>query len=380
MRSGPYSLLVVALAAVLVVMPASFFIWPSDVGAETFTGEVTGLSSYNQPKLDIKIDEIYDRGIGLGAQFTIQTDDMKFEDATLVAGYAGIFMYDIFVNIETDGYISIGCQGELIVLDEGTEVTLTHSGTSERYRNTPLYNNGSTNKRADYSSDEVFANFYEVTGGYLKGGVLYRSFSPLNDPAKQARSQYVNQLADDAGIEYLIALSYTDATVAAAVASLDGYCLTLCEEGKYIAPDMRYLYFQQPEKTKAVLLSMIDNDGPYLIHCNVGRDRTGFVILLLQALCHCTADEMKECETRAFCNLYHVENGSKEYQTIVSCTYDRNMYLIAHPDQVSHIFEVDWNNIDVRSVDTYSAAYNYCTDGLGLTAEQVAALQAKLCA
>lgn len=186
-------------------------------------------------------------------------------------------MFDIFVNIESDGYLSIGCVGKLIVSDTGSQVTLTHTGTSDRYHRTPLYNGGSTDSRQDYGSDAEFANFYEVSGVNMKPGLLYRSFSPLYDPAKQSRSTYVNQLAENYDIKYEIALSYNDEAVGKACESLDGYCLTLCENGKYVAPGMGYLYFQDKEKTVRVLGSILDNDGPYLIHCNVGRDRTGFV-------------------------------------------------------------------------------------------------------
>lgn len=42
--------------------------WAQNASEDEFsvTGTVTGLSSYNQPKLDIKSEEILDRGIGLG--------------------------------------------------------------------------------------------------------------------------------------------------------------------------------------------------------------------------------------------------------------------------------------------------------------------------
>ena len=379
MRSRSNALMALAMVAVLVCSVA-VYVWPQETTEQySVTGQVIGLSSYNQPKLDVKAEDMMEHGIVLGALFTIETETATFRDAVLLDNYLGIFMFDIFVNVESDGYISIGCVGKLITAEEGSQIKLTHTGTSERYSKVPFYNKGSTDNRADYASDEEFANFYEVTGGDLKDGILYRSFSPLYAPTKQSRSTYVNELAEAANIQFEIALSYNDASVEAAVASLDGYCLMLCQEGMYVAPGMGYLYFQQKEKTEMVLQAMIDNDGAYLVHCNVGRDRTGFLILLIQALCNCTVDEMKECEAKAFCNLYHIQTDSEEYRTVVDCTYSRNMYLIANPDQIPNIFEIDWNNVDVSSVDTYSAAYSYCTDYLGFTDAEVSELKAKLC-
>ena len=163
MRSGSNYLLAVALAAIVIVVPVSFCVWPSDVGSEELNGEVTGISSYNQPKLDLKMEEMADRGIRPGAMFDIEADGVTYEDAILFDNYQGIFMFEIYVNIESDGYVSIGCMGKLIILEVGTEVKLTHSGNFYRYSRTPCYNYGSINDRSDYPLDEAFANFFEVT-------------------------------------------------------------------------------------------------------------------------------------------------------------------------------------------------------------------------
>jgi len=373
----------VAALMVLILFGGSLAVcfWPQNDNECDYsvTGTVTGLSSYNQPKLDIKAEELFANDIELGDTFTITTPDMEFYDAILLYNYQGMFMFDTFVNVEKDGFVSVGFVGKLITVETGKQITLTHTGSSDRYSKTIEYNKGMTNNRADYDSDETFANFYEVTGGDLKPGILYRSYSPLYDPAKQSRSPYVNELAEEAGIQFEIALSYSDATVQDAVETLDGYCLSLCEAGNYVAPAMGYLYFQQKEKTVAVLDSILDNDGAYLVHCNLGRDRTGFVILLLQSLCGCSAEEMMACEVQAFCNLHHVEPGTEEYKIVSDCTYGRNMYLIANPDKIDDMFDVDWDNIDVSSVDTYSAAYSYCTEYLGMSTDDVDELIDKLC-
>ena len=379
MKLGSKEILTIAVAAVFLSMAFTFVVYqPSKEDDLVFTGEVTGLSSYNQPKIDLEAQELFDAGLSLGSTFTIITETQVFECAILLKSYLGIFMFDIFVNVETDGTVSIGCVGKLVTADVGSTVKLVYTGVSERYMHTPLYNENYSNDVKDYPSEEVFANFYEVTGGNIAPGVLYRSFSSLYSPEQQSRSAYVNVFAEEVGIGYLVALSYSDASIQEIITKLDGYCIDLCKEGKYVAPSMGYLYFQQKEKDVQVLRAMIDNDGPYLVHCNIGRDRTGFMILLLQSLCGCTAEEMKGCEARAFCNLYNIDPSSTEYRSVVSCTYDRNMFLISHYDEIDNIFEVDWNNIDVSGVDTFEAAYSFCTDYLGLDSSEVDCLIDKL--
>ena len=378
MKVGKKEILTIAVVAVVLSMAYTWVVYPSEEDSLEFTGEVIGLSSYNQPKLDLSAQEIFDSGLKFGSEFTIITVNDTYTGAIMLESYLGILMFDIFVNVEDDGLVSIGCVGMLINADEGSEVKLVHTGESQRYKNTPDYNVQYSNDVHDFPSEEVFANFYEVTGGNIAPGVLYRSFSSLSDPAKQARVPYVNQLADEYGIKYLVALSFSDASVQSAISKYSGYCIDLCKDGKYVAPNMGYLYFQQKEKTIQTLESIIDNDGPYLVHCNVGRDRTGFVILLLQALCGCSPEEMMECEARAFCNLYNIEPGSKEYFVIINGTYDRNMYLIANYDEIDNILNMDWSKIDVSKVDTQKAAYQYCTDYLGLSSEQIETLLERL--
>jgi len=378
MKVGKKEILTIAVVAVVLSMAYTWVVYPSEEDSIEFTGEVIGLSSYNQPKLDLSAQEIFDSGLNLGAEFTIITETDTYTGAIMLKSYLGILMFDIFVNVEDDGLVSVGCIGMLIKAEEGSQIKLVHTGESQRYKNTPDYNVEYSQDIHDFPSTEVFANFYEVTGGNIAPGVLYRSFSSLSDPAKQARVPYVNQLAEENSINYVIALSFSDTSVQSAISKYEGYCIDLCKDGKYVAPSMGYLYFQQKEKTIDVLQSIIDNDGPYLVHCNVGRDRTGFVVLLLQALCGCSPEEMMECEARAFCNLYNIDPDSKEYKYIISGTYDRNMYLIANYDNIDNILHMDWSKIDVSMIDTQKAAYQYCTDYLGLSSSQVNSLLERL--
>ena len=138
---------------------------------------------------------------------------------------------------------------------------------------------------------------------------------------------------------------------------------------------MTYLYFQQKEKTKTVLETIVDEgEKCYLINCNQGRDRTAYIALLIQSLAGATPNQMRDDEAKAFANLYNIDPSSEEFKVIAKLTYDRNMYIIAHPDKISGIAFIDWNSIDVSSVDTKQAAIDYCTGYLGMTAERVDAL------
>ena len=383
MKQSRLPILAIAFAAVL-LMSATIVVTQNtdDEKKLEFTGTVTGLSSYNQPKLDIDSQEVFDAGLKLGATFTIITENHTYHGAILLKDYLGMFMFDKFVNVEKDGTLSIGIIGELISAETGSTVKLINEGTSDRYSKTPQYNKGLSNNRDDFASDEIFANFYEITGGSMADDRFYRSFSPLsatNDGSSTitSRAYFVNELGSNHGIDFDIALSFTDEKVQAAVADskIDGHVVDVCAAGDYVAPNMTYLYFQHKDKTKTVLDTIIDEgEKCYLIHCNQGRDRTAYVALLIQSLAGATPEQMSNDEARAFANLYNIADSSEEFKVIAKLTYDRNMYLIANPGKISEIAFIDWDTIDVSSIDTKQAAIDYCTGYLGMTQERVNAL------
>ena len=80
---------------------------------------------------------------------------------------------------------------------------------------------------------------------------------------------------------------------------------------------------------------------------------------------------MRNDEAMAFANLYNIDPASEEFRVIAKLTYDRNMYLIANPDKITEIAFIDWDDIDVSSVNTKQAAIDYCTGYLGMTSERV---------
>jgi protein tyrosine/serine phosphatase len=54
---------------------------------------------------------------------------------------------------------------------------------------------------------------------------------------------------------------------------------------------------------------MIEHEGPYLVHCTYGMDRTGFTIAVLEALMGATAGEIKADYATTHKNFYNVVDG-----------------------------------------------------------------------
>ena len=129
-------------------------------------------------------------------------------------------------------------------------------------------------------SDEAFANFRPVLGGSLPEGRLFRSASPCSGTE---RSAIALRLTEEAGVRWILNLSDAPEDPEA-----KGLYAQLLSEGRvfFAQMDLGDLTGPDFEARLAASLAFLSRcDGPCLIHCAYGKDRTGVVCALLQALC-----------------------------------------------------------------------------------------------
>ena len=218
-----------------------------------------------------------------------------------------------------------------------------------------------TNDRKDYKSDEIFANFREIKMGDIAAGTLYRSASPVNP--ELGRNTYADALAKKAGVKTFINLADDEETLKA----YEGYAESYYGKQNVAALNMG-VDFAAPEfaeKLKTGLEFMIANEGPYLIHCTEGKDRAGFVSMLLEALMGGKKDEIVNDYMLSFENYYGVEHGSDRWTRIAQSNIISNLLKLTGAE--------DEKALD--KADLVKAAETYLTDTVGLTAEQVTALK-----
>ncbi len=114
---------------------------------------------------------------------------------------------------------------------------------------------------------------------------------------------------------------------------------------------------------------MIANEGPYLIHCAEGKDRTGFACAVLEALMGAPLDEILDDYTKTYINYYDVKDG--KHVPIKPEVLNTIRGIIIHNMSVSLGIE------DLSAVDLQKAAEDYLLS-IGLTAEEVTELKARL--
>lgn len=180
-----------------------------------------------------------------------------------------------------------------------------------------------SNDRSLYSSDEVFANFRSVNAGNISKNILYRSASPCDN--KFDRAKYVDKLMQETNIRFVLDLADDKEQIQNYISGDDfdsPYFLSLHDE-EYVIPmalNTNFSSVEFHEKLAYGLRAMSTHEGPYLIHCTEGKDRTGFVCMLLEALCGASYDELIDDYMITYKNYYGItkESDPDKYEIIVS--------------------------------------------------------------
>ena len=217
-----------------------------------------------------------------------------------------------------------------------------------------------TNERADYAhlTDEEFANFRVISTTGMGEGVLYRSSSPIN-PAL-GRNTYADKAAQDAGVKTIVNLADPSNTYEGSESLYYNSCQVI-----YLNLGMNFNSELNLNGVAEGMRFIINNDGPYLIHCNEGKDRAGFVSALLECLMGATLDEVIDDYMTTYYNYYGIEKGTEKYDAVV------NTNLIK---LLNTTFGVD----DVYKANLAAEAEAFLMEDVGLTADEVSALKAKL--
>ena len=196
-----------------------------------------------------------------------------------------------------------------------------------------------TDVRGDYTSDEEFANFRTVEAGDIPAGVLYRSASPCDN--QHCRAPYVDDLISEAGVRFIMDLADNDDKIGGYIDASDfdsPYFLSLYEEGNVIPLAMNMNFDSDTFRNGVVagLNAIAEHEGPYLVHCTEGKDRTGFVCMLLEALCGADREEIVYDYMMTYRNYYGItpEEDSERYEVIVEHVLDPMIRSMAGDDSI----------------------------------------------
>jgi len=107
-----------------------------------------------------------------------------------------------------------------------------------------------------------------------------------------------------------------------------------------------------------------ENEGTYLVHCNEGKDRAGFVSALLEALMGASAEEIVADYMVTYYNYYGIEPGTEKYDAIAASNIIKSLQTA---------FGIE----DLYTADLAAEAAAYIRE-IGLSDGELAALKANL--
>lgn len=373
MKRSIYRLAALVLVLIVLVCGAAV--------AET-TASVADIAKHGNLILDITGAELFDQGYEYGDLLEVKVADQTWElplcsnysdvDTGMTVLRAASAEEAVVLAINMSDFATTAGIAKKVTVEENpgyrwdyltqtpvqVEITLKQkAGYREQWLIRQLVR---TNERTDYPhlSDETFANFRVVDTSGMGVNKLYRSSSPINPEI--GRSTYADGAARAAGIATVINLADASNTYESPE---DAYYKT-CQV-VYLNLGMDFASETSRAALARGLRFIIDGEAPYLLHCNEGKDRAGFVSALLECLMGAAIDEVVEDYMETYVNYYGVEQGSEKYEAV------KNSNIIK---TLNAVFDVD----DVCEADLAAEAEDFLIENLGLSADEVNALKKKL--
>lgn len=238
----------------------------------------------------------------------------------LVCAYQGYPYLHIAANNGEDIYVTKNLS------DKDTVVIRLREKGKYKEQNDALSTTYSDN-REDYKSDSQFANFRVMDTGKLKGkNMFYRSASPCDN--QHNRAPYVSALCEQAGIKYVLNLSDNEEETKKYYEDKElniPYWKGLYEDKKVRAFNMgsAILSDDYRKKVAEIMRTIINNEGPFLIHCMEGKDRTGVVCAIIEILADSSLNEITDDYMKTYEEYYGItkESDPKKYEKIMEVKF-----------------------------------------------------------
>ncbi len=178
-----------------------------------------------------------------------------------------------------------------------------------------------SDRRNDYKSDRIFANFRAIKATGIATKTLYRSGNPLLYKESPNRSYYCAKLLKKHKIKSIINMSNNKKEIKSFFKqkpTSTSYYKRIWKKGNVFhdrfTTDISSDEYMTP--VISALRFMIDAPAPYVIHCNMGKDRTGYLCALLMALTGSTYEEIVDEYMISFENYYGLKKNTKRWEII----------------------------------------------------------------
>jgi len=363
MRRIPCALVVGVLGICCLVLTS----FSADVDLET--GTISGICSYvderfGSAQTDISPTDFAALGIEPGDLLTIAFGEVSLRvpyvyiPGDVPPGSLLAFQYggSLYISVQNGNFV--GDYGIVACMSVRVEILEKQGYAAElavQHLERPT-------DRGSYESDEAYANFRTISCGTIAVGVLYRSSHPASsDP----RSEYAARLMEAAGVQTVINVRETPASLPSAYA-LNSTYRELGEGGNVLGVDLGLVVESQAfrEGVKESLEFIAAHEPPVLIHCWEGKDATGVLSAILEALMGASLEEIVADYMATYENYYGIVPGHQLYENTTALILEK-LAEMGHEEVVT--------SANIRSV-----VEQYVLDDLGVSWEVLSQLQAAL--
>lgn len=313
---------------------------------------------------EITIDDFNSKGFDYGDSISLEFSngykilDLPYYNGyyvdageSLLVGYPGYEYIKLAINYGDDYWDIIGLNDNdtaSIKLNEKAKYKDIQDTMNIQYKD----------DRTLYDSDIMFANYRSLNNiGNIKDNILFRSASPCDN--KHNRAHYVDTLIENDNVNFIMNLSDTKEKIEGYIQKEDfnsPYFLSLYRKNSILftasndekiiplAMNMNYKSIEFRNKVSLGFRQFLEIDGPYLIHCQEGKDRTGFVCIVIEALCGGTYKEIVDDYMLTYYNYYRIteESDSLRYRIIKERNVDAMLRFLVGDDEIK-LDEVDFS-------------------------------------
>ena len=354
---------------------------PASGARDFITFAVTKINKHGNVILDTTFDEMNQKGIEIGDIITVKAGNGVY-DIPVGTSYTDVDSGEMFCRFDTEDQ-EVG-----LVINMGSFAAETGIARKQKIEEDPGYsweilipeiqlslkekqgylseyntrNLTRTNVREDYPdlTDEEFANFRAVSVTGIRENYFYRSSSPIN-PAL-GRDTYAMAAMENAGISSVLNI----ADSVEAMKNFEAYKDSYYSRCSVINTEMSYDFASKVfgEKVKESAVFILDHDGPFLIHCKEGKDRTGILCAILECFAGASFEEIEQDYMLTFRYFYGVTPEQETYEIILKDNLVKAL---------CGMFDI--GQLDGADLQAESREY---LRGVGLTDEQLEQLAEKL--
>ena len=328
----------------------------------TLTATVSKDPKFDSAVLSLTADDFTNAGFSFGDSFNVEFDNgCTLTDVPYYNGYYVKTGDPVIVAYPKNDYVLIAKNNRDFWTPEnlidGCTVKITLNTAKKYIATFEALGQSYSTERSTYDSDEAFANFRALSGGNMKDNFIYRGASPVDN--SRSRAAITDSILKKTGIVCIIDLadSQIDMNEYFEAENFNSeYSKALYEKGNTVLLSMSANYDSEAYKASVAqgMRHLLQYGGPAYIHCMEGKDRTGFVCMLLEALVGADYDEMCADYMKTYENYYGItKTGTPErYDAVVSLYFDSFAeYLLGTSDADA-----------LKSADYTQAAKSYLLD------------------